>query len=597
MIAALYQAHLVVKTARATYDFINSDVANLPHQLIPEFELFMEAVLRANSPRLPRPPPDAVTDRIVFIFNTALSTLSCSVEKNTAGTGLLLCCATLGVVDKSSPSVKRLVNFAIQRVCGQSEVLHSLDPTSGVVITLSLRCLQRCIIQGASDDVFCVIENHIQSISASLLLSTVFQRETIKLLYRLRHPQEMIYTSLVEAQEFAFLSDQNLRSFVSVLGIVAAENAKFIAAQTSSDSHGYDNEILEDIDAEDKQENYLKDFKYALARRNRIKHANEELISQGLLSAYLPLVDKSLQKSRDIRLQVAAILTLGEFMKLSPKTTNEYFGRVLQFATDTGIPKSVRIACIDVWASLQPLLAPSETKDNGVVAIYTIIGTSIQAKQDTCAVSCHALKKLLFLILHGQVRDDRLVSICVFLPSAGDDRKVIVESFFQQYLRRCTPNKVSRLFFDVYFSLVSAQDDTRDASLSVLTELINLAKDGSIKLEMLQTTLVSEIESKPRRVDSLRLLSQFPVIPAAALSKLTELVQRGVVGDDELEARSILIHLMSGQLQRCKDTLAKKKIQLAIQQLKASDATPRLHVDAEMDTQSIGKFLSEFQFE
>lgn len=358
-------------------------------------------------------------------------------------------------------------------------------------------------------------ERSLSEMLAELAMTPAIQRDTIKLVYCLAKPQEQAYYCLVQCQEGAFDCSDTLQVFLSLLGTIARENAEYLTRSGGSESvaHTVDSHV-NDCEVDD----YMDGYKTSRNQKHVIKEAKETSICDGLLSAYLPLLESLLSSSSsDPSVEGAALWTLGEFMKLSSTTTDRFFAMVMDVISDSNRTMVVRKIAVDVWAGLQPSMRPSHEKESGTHIVYA----TLRRPETSIEFATHLLKRVQVMILSGQLRDDRLHDLSIFLMRPCPALSRLVGGFFRHLMQKRNSSTVSSMIYEIYFALTEVVSSEPLATRAA-SKLVEMALQLGISVDALQLSLIRELRSRDRSFRAVRFLVDFASLAKTAIGLLLE---------------------------------------------------------------------------
>ncbi|OQR86707.1 hypothetical protein ACHHYP_10294 [Achlya hypogyna] len=339
------------------------------------------------------------------------------------------------------------------------------------------------------------------------------QRYLLQLWYSLPRAQERVYYVLAHAQDLAFESHRfsDLQAFVQLLGIVAGENAEYIARQFPSRP--------EPESRLDEDEHYMDAFELEMEQKRAIQSVlieRDKTLNEGLLSAFLPLLEYLLSNghvasfSPPSALILSALISLGEFMKVSHpiaqslflclkrasrlSTGLEYTPWLVDIIRDDSQPTSVRSACLDIWASILPFLHPSQVKTSSIHALHKHLEALDSVARKLLVTICR-------LVLKGQLRSDELRAVC-FGFVADDPTMATTATTFFRTLFRVKGKETCERIYDLFFELEDVP-----AREVILRKLIKVAETVPIVLDALHVSLAKECEEQGRLEGASILLS------------------------------------------------------------------------------------------
>ncbi|EQC36720.1 hypothetical protein SDRG_06155 [Saprolegnia diclina VS20] len=336
----------------------------------------------------------------------------------------------------------------------------------------------------------------LEDLLANLLFCGPCQRSLIRLWYLQPQAQERVYYVVAHAQDLAFDGHDltRVQSFVRLLGVVATENAQFIVRECPT--------LMEaSPSSEPDEEHYMDEYELEMDQKRAIQTEREKTLNEGLLAAFLPLLEVLLVPAAGATflppqaLVLCALASLGDFMRVSRvMAQKEYNPWLVKLISDSSKPEPLRSACLDIWASIQPTLHPSQVKSDGIDALYCQL-------EQLDGMAPKLLKVMCRLVLNGQLRSDKLRSLSFAFVAGDDAMEATATAFFRSFFRSKGKETCQRIY-DVFFAL-----DNVTARLAIIRKLLSIATSINAPLDGLHLLLIKECEEQVRLESASELLS------------------------------------------------------------------------------------------
>ncbi|OQS06320.1 hypothetical protein THRCLA_01639 [Thraustotheca clavata] len=111
---------------------------------------------------------------------------------------------------------------------------------------------------------------------------------------------------------------RNIQAFIRLIGIIAIENAHFVAHQYP---HMTAAQLVDEEDSND--EHYMDDYETEQQQKRAIRSERERILNEGILGAFLPFLESFLPQDATnptytppIELVLTALASLGDFMSM-----------------------------------------------------------------------------------------------------------------------------------------------------------------------------------------------------------------------------------------------------------------------------------------